>query len=57
MELRRRAISLEFFSRSYLVALEELYGRRLANKLMIAMIAGFTLIIMVGLMIATHSLG
>ncbi len=56
MELKRKAISLEL-SRSYLMALEELYGQRLASKLMIALIAGATLILMVGLMIATHSVG
>jgi hypothetical protein len=56
MELKRKAISLEL-SRSYLIALEELYGQRLAGKLQIALIASFTLILMVGLMVATHSVG
>ena len=56
MELKRNAISPDL-SRSYLVALEELYGQHVANKLKIAMIAGFTLIIMLGLIMATHSVG
>ncbi len=56
MELKRRAIGLDL-SRSYQVALEELYGQHVADKLIVAMIAGFTLIILLGLMIATHSLG
>jgi hypothetical protein len=55
MELKRKAISPDL-SRSYLMALEELYGQHLASKLKIALIAGFTLILIFGLMIATHSI-